>query len=185
MLRFLHRYQVQPDVAHSAAYRIGTTGFWSPVDIEVISGGRDHGNIASIRVNGHEVVALPRRGYNVIALDGGDGHVLGGTNFDTFVSQAESHRLAERIGGLAPGTIVIAAVKTDGGGQLTPEGVAALRSVGGQQDLPRTLWLSHALIGVKGTAPGSAPEAAGPRRVALSVGRPQTLQVTLEAFTMR
>jgi hypothetical protein len=185
-LRFLHRYQVRPDVARSAvAYRIGTTGVWSPVDIEVISAGRDHGALVSVRVNGHEVVAIPRRGYSVVALDGGDGHVLWWDNFDTFRSQAESRRMAERIGALAPGTIVIAAVKTDGGGQLTAEGVAALRSVGGQQDLQRTLWLSHALIGVKGAASGSAIEIAGLRRVTASVGRPRTLPVTLEAFSLR
>lgn len=184
-LRFLHRYQVRPDVARSAAYRIGTTGVLSPVDIEVISAGRDQGPLVSVRVNGHEVVELPRRGYNVVALDDGDGHVLWTENFDTFRSKAESRRMAERISVLPPGTIVIAAVKTDGGGQLTAEGVAALRSVGGQEDLQRTLWLSHALIGVKGAPPGSAVEAAGPRRLTAGVGRPRTLPFTLEAFALR
>ena len=183
-LRFLHRYQVRPAVARSAAYRIGTTGVWSPVDIEVISAGRDHGALVSVRVSGHEVVELPRRGYNVVALDGRDGHVLWGENFDTFRSPAESRRMAERIGTLPVGTIVIAAVKVDGGGQLTAEGVAALRSVGGQHDLQHTLWLSHALIGVKGAPAGSAAEAAGLHRLAVGVGRPRTLAVTLHVFAL-
>ena len=134
-------------------YRIGTTGVRSPVDVEIISEGRDQagrGGLVSAHVNGHEVVDLPRRGYNVVALDGGDGRVLWGDNFDTFRSESESRRMAERIDALPAGTIVIAGVKTDGGGRLTAEGVAALRSVGGQRDLRGTLWVSHALIGVKG-----------------------------------
>ncbi len=188
-LRFLHRYQVRPDVAGSAAaYRIGTTGVGSPVDIEIVSAGRDQegrGGLVSAHVNGHEAVALPRRGYNVVALDGGDGHVLWSENFDTFRSEAESRRMAERINALPAGIIVIAGVKTDGGGRLTAEGVAALRSVGGQQDLRGSLWMSHALIGVKGAPAGSAVEAAGTGRVVASVGRARTLSATLEAFTLR
>jgi Interleukin-like EMT inducer len=188
-LRLLHRYQVRPDVVGSAAaYRIGTTGSRSPVDIEVASAGRGpqgQGGLVSARVNGHEVVAVPRRGYNVVALDPGDGHVLWSDNFDTFASQAESRRMAERIGRVPPGVIVIAGVKTDGGGALTPEGVAALRSVGGQQDLQRTLWRAHALIGVKGAAPGSAVERAEAGQVEVSVGRPRPLAFTLEAFALR
>src|SRR5262249_12092106 len=40
-LRFLHRYQVKPDVVGSTdSYRIGTTGTRSPVDIELASAGR-------------------------------------------------------------------------------------------------------------------------------------------------
>jgi hypothetical protein len=184
-LRFLHRYRVRSDVARSDAYRIGSTGRSSPVDIQVTSAGRDQGALASSRINGHEVVNVPRRGYNVVALDEADGHVLWVDAFDTFRSQAESRRMADRIGALAPGTLVIAAVKVDGGGQLTSEGVAALRSVGGQQDLQRTLWLSHALIGVRGAPPGSAIEAAGMQRITLSVGQERGLTVMLGAFSLR
>ena len=70
-------------------------------------------------------------------------------------------------------------------GQLTAEGVAALRSIGGQQDLQRTLWLAHALIGIKGAPPGSAVEASGPGNVTASVGRPRPLAFTLETFSLR
>jgi hypothetical protein len=187
-LHFVHRYRVRPDVAAGDPYRIGATGARSPVDIELVSAGRGpqgEGGLVSARVNGHEVVAVPRRGYNVVALDAGDGHVLWGDNFDTFRSPAESRRMAERIAATPPGAIVLAGVKTDGGGQLGPEGVAALRSIGGQQDLQRTLWLAHALIGVKGAPPGSAVEAAGPGRVTVTVGRPRPLAFTLERFSLR
>ena len=84
--------------------------------------------------------------------------------------------MAEQIATLPTGTIVIAGVKTDGGGQLTAEGAAALRSIGGQQDLQRTLWLAHAVIGIKGAPPGSAVEASGPGNVTASVGRPACLR---------
>ncbi len=188
-LHFVHRYRVRPEVVGAVdAYRLGTTGTRSPVDIELVSVGRGpqgQGGLVSARVNGHEVVDVPRRGYNVVALDGGDGHVLWGDNFDTFVSPAESHRMAARIASLPPGTIVIAGVKTDGGGQLTADGVAALRSVGGQRDLQRTLWLAHALIGVKGAPAGTAVEAAGPGSVTASVGRARPLTFTLETFALR
>ena len=188
-LHFVHRYRVRPEVAGSAeVYRIGTTGVRSPVDIELVSAGRGpqgQGGMVSARVNGHEVVDVPRRGYNVVALDGRDGYVLWGDNFDTFKSPAESRRMAERIATLPTGTIVIAGVKTDGGGQLTAEGVATLRSIGGQQDLQRTLWLAHALIGIKGAPPGSAVEASGPGNMTASVGRPRPLAFTLEAFSLR
>ena len=80
---------------------------------------------------------------------------------------------------------MIAGVKTDGGGQFTDEGVAALRSIGGQKELQRTLWLAHALIGVKGAPPGSAVEASGPGNVTASVGRPRPLAFTLETFSLR
>jgi hypothetical protein len=188
-LHFVHRYRVRPEVVGAGeAYRLGATGVRSPVDIELVSAGRGpqgQGGLVSARVNGHEVVDLPRRGYNVVALDGGDGHVLWSDNFDTFKSPAESRRMAERIATLPPGTIVIAGVKTDGGGQLTAEGVAALRSIGGQQDLQRTLWLAHALIGIKGAPPGSAVEASGPGRVTATVGRLRPLAFTLETFSLR
>src|SRR5262249_13840442 len=67
-LRFLHRYRVKPGVVGSTeAYRIGTTSVRSPVDIELVSAGRGpqgQGGLVSARVNGHECVAVPRRGYN-------------------------------------------------------------------------------------------------------------------------
>ena len=58
-LRFLNRYRVLPDVAGSEmAYCIWTTAVVSPVDIEIISAGREQGPLASLLVNGHEIVTL-------------------------------------------------------------------------------------------------------------------------------
>jgi hypothetical protein len=188
-LRLRHQYQVRPEVVRATeSYRIGTTGARAPVDIEVVSEGRGpqgQGGQASVIVNGHEALALPRRGYNLVALDGGDGHPMWADYFDTFRAPSESQRLAQRIASLPAGTIVVVAVKTDGGGQLTAEGVSALQSVGAQRDLRHTLWLAHALVGVKGAPPGSALEASGPGRVTASLGRPRPLTFTLEGFALR
>jgi hypothetical protein len=45
---------------------------------------------------------------------------------------------------------------------LTEDAVQALSQIGGQADLRGTTGWSHALIGVKGAAPGTALEVAGP-----------------------
>ncbi len=80
---------------------------------------------------------------------------------------------------------MVASVKDDGGGQLTEDGVAALRSLGGQVDLQRTLFVSHLLVGVKGARPGEALEAAGSRALTASVGLDRPLALTLQAFALR
>jgi len=184
-LRFTHRYRVRPEVTESGIYRIGRTTTHSPVDIEVTSGGKYHGNTVSVRVNGHEQVALPRRGYNIVALDPADGRLLVTENFDTFRSPVESARMSQRIAGLPHGAIVVAAVKHDGGGQLGLDGVRALNAIGGRVDLRATLWQSHLVIGVKGATPGAAIEAAGERELSATVGRPRPLDLILEDFALR
>jgi hypothetical protein len=184
-VRFRHRYAVKPEVLGSEAYRIGRTATFAPVDLVVESAGKFQGDRVSVQVNGEEVIPVPRRGYSIVALDARSGQIVAAGSFDTFRSERESRRMAQLVDGLAPGTIVVAAVKHDGGGQLTREGVQALRSVGGHEDLRETLWLSHALIGVKGADPGQAVEAAGSRPLRLAVGRRRPLTITLEEFALR
>jgi hypothetical protein len=57
---------------------------------------------------------------------------------------------------------VAVALQGDGAAHLTEDAVRALSQIGGQADLRGTTGWSHALIGVKGAAPGTALEAAGP-----------------------
>ena len=104
--------------------------------------------------------------------------------FDTFASAAESRRMAGFIGGLADGTIVVAAVRDEAAGQLAEEGVRALASIGAREDLRGRFWASHVVIGVKGAAPGDAVEAAGPQLLRASVGNPP-LELVLESFDLR
>jgi len=175
---------VRPEIVRTDAYRIGKTGVHSPVDLLVVSGGKFSGNTASIRVNGHETVAIPRRGYHVLALDPRDGRLLAAEHFDTFTG-GPSRQMATFIDGLPTGTIVVAAVKHDGGGALTEEGVRALWSIGGREDNRGTLWRSHLVIGVKGARPGEAIEAVGERQLVAAVGRDRPIGLTLRAFSLR
>lgn len=182
-LRFRQHYEVIEPVAGRETYRIGRTSVYSPVDLRVISGGKEHGNESSIRVNGLEM-SPARRGYNMVALDP-KGTLIAAENFDTFRSREEARRMALFVGRLARGTIVVTSVMDDGGGQLTEDAVEALRSIGGREDLRGTLFRSHLLVGVKGARPGDALEAAGLRRLAASVGRDRPLALLLRSFTLR
>jgi hypothetical protein len=91
--------------------------------------------------------------------------------FDTFVSRAESARLADFIARVPAGWIVVAAIRDDGVGQLADDAVRAFRSVGGRVDPRGTPFVSHLLIGVKGASPGTAVEAFGPARLMRVIGR--------------
>ena len=163
-------YRVRPDTRAGPAYLIGTTGVHSPVDLAVTSAGKHSGSTTSIQVNGVEV-SPNRRGYNVAVVDPRSGQVTERDAFDTFLSRAESARLAERIARVPPGFVVVAAIRDDGVGQLTDEAVQALRSLGGALDPRARLFVSHLVIGVKGASPGSAVEARGPERLTRFIGR--------------
>jgi interleukin-like EMT inducer protein len=147
---------------------IGTTGVRSPVDLVVLSGGQPHGDVGSVRLNAVEH-ARNRRGYNLVALDP-LGRVLGAETFDTFFDPAATHRLARWVDALPPGSIVAGAVRDEASGRLDGAAVRALETLGVRGDLRRRFRDSHAFVGVKGAAPGTALEDAGPRRISLVVG---------------
>ena len=165
--------------------RIGRTGATSPVDLQVVSAGMDTGNEGSIYVNARQR-AVNLRGYNVVAIDPASGDVLWSDLFDTLVSPGESGRLAQAIGRLPAGTIVAVAVKDEASGALTDEAVAALRSLGGRQDIRGRYRVSHLLLGVKGAAPGTAIERSGYARLTVTLGfAPGQLGVETRAFALR
>jgi Interleukin-like EMT inducer len=167
------------------ARRIGRTGVVAPVDIQVVSAGMEHGDAVSIHVDGHDR-AIGRRGYNVVAIDPRSGDVIWTDLFDTLVSPGESDRLARSIEGLPAGTIVAVAVKDEASGALTEGAVTALRSLGGQQDIRGLYRVSHLLIGVKGTTPGTGLEQSGYARLTAVVGYPPgQLGVEMRAFALR
>jgi chromosome partitioning protein len=170
VLRLELTYRLQPHVAAGPRYRIGGTGVHSPVDLVVTSAGQQHGRVASIVVNGTDA-SLNRWGYNVVVVDPRSGSVVQRDGFDTFRTRAESVRLADFIGRVPAGWLVVAAIREDGVGQLTDDAVLALRTLGGQVDPRGTLFVSHLVIGVKGAAPGTAVEAFGPGRLTRVIGR--------------
>jgi hypothetical protein len=168
-----------------AARRIGRTGVTSPVDLQVVSAGMETGNEGSIYVNGHQR-AVNLRGYNLVAIDPASGDVLWSDLFDTLVSGAESGRLAEAVGRLPAGTIVAVAVKDEASGALTEEAVAALRSLGGKEDIRGRYRVSHLVVGVKGAVPGTAIEQSGYAKLTATLGfAPGRLGVDLRAFALK
>jgi hypothetical protein len=176
-------YRLRPQTTDGARYLIGGTGVHSPVDLVVTSAGKEHGWVASIRVNGVEV-APNLRGYNLAVVDPRSGVVEGRGVFDTFVSRAESGRLVDFIARIPAGRIVAAAIRDDGVGQLTDDALRALRSLGGNVDPRGALFVSHLLIGVKGAAPGTAVEAFGPERLTRVIGRDRGNLLVTRSFRL-
>ncbi len=180
MLAFQYR---RPRSALDERYRIGATGVVSPGDLRVASAGQPYGESATIAFNGVELAAN-RRGYNLVAL-APDGQVQATGVFDTFLDPKAASRLAAFVAGLPDGTLVAGAVRDEASHRLTEEAVAALRTLGVASDLRGHFRESHAFIGVKGAAPGSALEELGPRTLTLTVGRPPPiLGFELRAFAL-
>ncbi len=143
----------------ASTYLVARNGPQSPVNVVVRSAGSEIGDFAHIYVKGVDV-AQNRRGYNLVVIDPATGNLEANVVFDTFASADESARLAQFIEQIPNGKIVVAAVRDEASRNLTRAAVEALRSIGAQEDLQAKWRWSHAIIGVKGAAPGSVWEAA-------------------------
>ncbi len=141
---------------------IGGTGVQAPTAIEVHSGGP--ADFAYISLGENQDGAVHRPGYNVAVIHPRSGRLLDRQGFDTTPtgSDSEAAALADFLAGVPGGQIVVVAMQGDGAAHLTDAAVDALRSIGGQADPRGSNSWSHAIVGVKGAAPGSALEAAGP-----------------------
>ena len=166
------RYR-RPRASLNDRYRVGTTGALSPGDLRVQSAGQPYGEFASIVFNGVEL-APNHRGYNLAALTP-DGRFHATGVFDTFYDPKESARLAAFIRGLPQGTLVAGAVRDEASGRLSDAAVSALGTLGVAGDLRGHFRQSHAFVGVKGAAPGTAVEEMGPRLLGVTVGRPASI----------
>ena len=151
-------------------YRVGTTGALSPGDLRIQSAGQPYGQSASIVFNGVEL-APNHRGYNLVALTP-DGRFHATGVFDTFYDPNAAAHLAAFIENLPAGTLVAGAVRDEASNHLSDQAVAALRSLGVAGDLRGRFRESHAFVGSKGAAPGTALEELGPRAIELTVGQP-------------
>jgi hypothetical protein len=177
-----YRYR-RPPSALDESYRIGTTGRTSPGDLRVRSAGQPYGNAASVVFDDVELAAN-QRGYNLVALTP-DGRAHAARVFDTYHDPEAAPRLAAFVGGLPEGTVVAGAVRDEASHRLTEAAVAALRTLGVAGDLRGRYRDSHAFVGVKGAAPGTAAEETGPRALALTVGRPpSTVGFELQSFAL-
>jgi hypothetical protein len=180
-------YTASPRDVLPSQFGVGNTGVTSPVEITVNSAGLNAGDFAYITVNGHDA-STHRRGYNLAVIDPGTGAVVNRAGFDTWANEYEAQDLVDFVADVPQGYIVAVAVKDDGAANLTEAAVQALRSLGAEIDLRGTEHLSHALIGVKGAAPGTALEGSGEGNSYLQVGRnpdDRTLSVAFDYVDLR
>lgn len=152
---------------------IGATGVAFDPVVTVTSAGPapgPPGGVAYITVDGKDA-SDHRRGVNVTVLDPQSGAILDVEGFDTAANQYEAEALAEFIGGIPPGRVVVVAFKGDALAHLTPAAREALGTLGASQ-LPDEAGAGYALIGVKGAPPGTALEAANAEGTAYVEHRP-------------
>ncbi len=149
---------------------IGTTGTALPVDVEVKSF-PEGAFIALFDPEGRMVDgSAGRRGINVTVLDPESGAVLAKEGFDTAANEYESQKLAQFLAEIPPGRIVIVAAKGAGWLRLTAEAVGALRDLGADVTLEALQERYLALVGVKGSPPGSAAWVLHPQEAFLRIG---------------
>ena len=87
------------------------------------------------------------------------GEVIEMRGFDTAANRYEADALASYLRGIPAGRIVAVATRGDAAANLTPAAVEALRGAGSRAASPADLaGNAHALIGVRGAAPGTAAE---------------------------
>lgn len=133
-------------------YAIGDTGVVSPVDIVATGAGFEAGRFGALWVAGKNMISN-RRGYHLVAVNSNRVE-----SFDTFANPVESNRLAQFIAALPPGEIVAGVAIDDVSQNLSAAAVAALQSIGVENDLRFQFRAGHAFIGVKGAQPGQAVE---------------------------
>ncbi len=90
--------------------------------------------------------------------------------FDTQTDRSQSRNLTDLIAEVPDGYIVAVASQEQVAASLGNNTVAALHSIGGQVDIRQNPDRSHAIIGVKGAAPGTAIEQSNEGTSFISVG---------------
>jgi len=164
-LHFAHT--ARPRQVLPANYAIGTTGVETPVDLEVNSGD----DFAFITVGfGPDAVdaSTHRRGVNVAVVDPETGQVAQRQGFDTAANEFEAGALAQFIGEVPKGYIVIVASQgLEATKFFNDATAAALQSIGLSPD---SLTPPLSAIGVKGAAPGTALAATGEGTAYLRLG---------------
>ncbi|MGQ9490611.1 MAG: interleukin-like EMT inducer domain-containing protein [Anaerolineae bacterium] len=125
----------------------GRTG----IGVLIRSAGQETGDFAHVYIAGRDR-SLNRRGYNLVAFDPVQGHVVAAAAFDTHADPNASAALARWVAALPPGLMVAGAVRDEASLNLTEEAVAALRSLGVTHDLRSHFRWGHAFLGRTGAA---------------------------------
>lgn len=174
-------YLVRPRDVLPPNFAIGATGAASPVDLVVNSG-----DLGSIKVDGREASPLGR-GYNVVVIDPSRGAVVNAKTFNTADDRAQSRAMADFIEKIPNGFIVAVASQEEAAANLGDHTVMVLRSIGAQIDIRKNPNGRHAIIGVKGAAPGAALEQSNEGAAFISVGHSpdeRTLAVAVSSMTI-
>ena len=161
---------------------IGTTGVESPVNLVVRSAGQEVGDFGHIYVDGRDI-SPDQRGYNVAVLDPHTGSVEQIASFDTHLDPGASQALATMLRQVPQGYLVAVAAADEASRLLGQDAVDALRGIGATGDLRDRFRWGHAIVGVRGAAPGTALEALDwMRPVTVTVGEGATEPFLTAAF---
>lgn len=128
--------------------------------LEIVSGGRYHGNTAQMRLNG-EIISFPngyQNGLNVIIFDELTGNLLDTHSFDFSSNPASADAFAELIEDLPQGRGVAIAVQGDGKVNLSPRAEDAFHALGSQLIEQLAINASYGMVGYKGMNRGKAIE---------------------------
>jgi len=130
------------------------------IGIKALSAGFSDGNNGSITINGFNVITpILGSGHNVVVVDTNSFTVLSQRRFNINASPGESDSLTQYIAAIPNGRYVIDVVVDEGANNLTTATRNALKTIGSayiDQVLFRDSW---SIIGRKGAAIGSVPEA--------------------------
>lgn len=147
--------QLWPEALAPALYQLGQTKTRSPVDITVLAGGTV--KYSAVIVDG-VTVTPEQRGIVIALIEPAQGTVLDSAAFDTYLSEDESDRLAAFINAAPVGTIVALATYDEGIAKLNAAARAAIATLGATHDVTGNVGAAYAVLGVKGSAPGTALE---------------------------
>ncbi|MCH8957796.1 hypothetical protein IIA28_21150, partial [candidate division KSB1 bacterium] len=125
---------------------------------ELQSAGFNDGNHVLL-IKNNEVLGQIFRGHLIAVFDQVSGDLLTIQSFDTYLDALNAEALAEFINNLSDGRIVLAAIKDEGSRAMTENAHLALESIGSAMTRQVGSRDSWALIGMKGAAIGSVPEA--------------------------
>ncbi|MCE7987866.1 MAG: hypothetical protein DYG89_42420 [Caldilinea sp. CFX5] len=162
-------WTVRPRDVLGGSRQIGSTGVTLPVDAE-LNGFAEGGFIALFDEAGNQSDgSAGRNGVNVTVLDAA-GEVLDKKGFDTTANSYESDALAEYLGKIEPGRIVLVTTKGDATAHLTEAAVNGLRALGAEVTIETLQGNYFSLIGVQGAMPGSAALIVDPNSAYLRIG---------------
>ncbi len=168
-LEFRFGWTARPRDVLPADTRIGQTGVRLPVDV-YLEAAVDHAYIAIFDEEGRKTDGTSNaEGYNFAVLDR-KGHL----EEKRWFRPGDGRGMLEFVEGLPKGTIVLAATRGSAVNDLNADGIRALRMLGSgvtEEKIRGGVGVTHALVGVKGTSPGTASEVFSATTAYLRLGR--------------